>query len=1082
MADHFEGERIAEARIAEAKRTGQDWLDLGGLGLTGLPPALFGLTGLRRLNLGRLTALTAEEWGWARVGEQRTNRVAADLHRVVALQGLRELSLEGSDCDDLMPITGLILLQQLICGSTQVIDLAPIAWLAQLQHLDCSDTQVTDLTPIAHLVQLQHLDCGSTQVNDLAPIARLAQLQHLDCSFTQVSDLLPIAGLTQLQHLSFSSTQVSDLAPVARLAMLRRLHCGSTQVSDLAPISRLAQLQHLDCSDIRLSDLAPIARLAQLQHLGCGSTPVNNLTPIADLAELRHVDCSATQVSDLMPMAGLVQLLVLYCGSTQVRDLAPLAGLAQLQHLDCCFTHVSDLAPIADLAQLQQLSCSGNTLDDTSVEIWSKPSLQHLDLYDTRVPGIPDEALGYDCLDRLRAHLAELAAGSETIHDAKLLILGNGRAGKTQIARRLANQPFQGHWDSTHGIRVTQATLPAQDGVPETSIKLWDFGGQDIYHGTHALFVRSRALFLLAWSKETEAPESDPDPHGMVFRNHPLRYWVDYVRHLGRAGSPVVIAQTRVDMDGVLAPPLDGIGDLNATTVQVSSADPPQLGALRGALQEASAALFRQRGAVTIGKPRICVQRRIEGMRRADGSMPDDHRLIEKATFEAWYTEAGGNTDAEFALAYLNDNGTLFYRKGLFGDRVVLDHAWAMNAIYAVFDRKSATYARLQRRGGLFERADLAAVWHDFTEAEQRLFLGMMRSCGICFVYRGPAYRPEDDDDTTYLAPDLLPDRAAIQPQIDATWGHGAATHRQVFTYPFLHHGLIRGVVARLGELAQTRADYFRGGVRLYDARTQSRALVAQAMAPGEWTGTVTIETRDGQAELLLERLADLVRQENDSLGLTSTTDRARPERDRRKAPDTAPLIQAARPPSDADAFAVSYAWNDTTPSGPDRESRVDALCEAAEQRGEHVLRDKTDLRPGERIDRFTDRIGRAGRVFVFISRKYLESEYCMQELATLWTRSQADDTPLHSRALFYFLDVSLKDSAVRDQCAAYWKERIAREDRRRAQMGAEELKMHQLMARFLPDIPDVLYRLGNTVRHQDVEALLRDGFPARPE
>ena len=50
MSDGFDGERIAEERIAEAARTGQDWLNLGNLGLTRLPEGLFRLTRLRRLN------------------------------------------------------------------------------------------------------------------------------------------------------------------------------------------------------------------------------------------------------------------------------------------------------------------------------------------------------------------------------------------------------------------------------------------------------------------------------------------------------------------------------------------------------------------------------------------------------------------------------------------------------------------------------------------------------------------------------------------------------------------------------------------------------------------------------------------------------------------------------------------------------------------------------------------------------------------------------------------------------------------------------------------------------------------------
>jgi internalin A len=46
------------------------------------------------------------------------------------------------------------------------------------------------------------------------------------------------------------------------------------------------------------------------------------------------------------------------------------------------------------------------------------------------------------------------------------------------------------------------------------------------------------------------------------------------------------------------------------------------------------------------------------------------------------------------------------------------------------------------------------------------VFLGMMRSCGVCFVHRrGPDNRDEYEE---YIAPDLLPERTEIQAELDA--------------------------------------------------------------------------------------------------------------------------------------------------------------------------------------------------------------------------------------------------------------------------------------------------------------------------
>ena len=134
-------------------------------------------------------------------------------------------------------------------------------------------------------------------------------------------------------------------------------------------------------------------------------------------------------------------------------------------------------------------------------------------------------------------------AGVAVVPGVKLLLLGNGRVGKTQIARRLAGLDFEVESDSTHGIRIGDIALP---GLPDTRLWVWDFGGQDIYHGTHVLFLRSPAVLAVVWADETEG-EPTHDHGGLSFRNHPLPYWLDIARHQGHPASPTLLVQTRCD-------------------------------------------------------------------------------------------------------------------------------------------------------------------------------------------------------------------------------------------------------------------------------------------------------------------------------------------------------------------------------------------------------------------------------------------------------------------------------------------------------------------------------------------------------
>jgi internalin A len=168
-------------------------------------------------------------------------------------------------------------------------------------------------------------------------------------------------------------------------------------------------------------------------------------------------------------------------------------------------------------------------------QIIALPALEELFLYQSRLSDAPAEVLSQsdsdNCHDTLRPHYEDLAAGSVAASDVKLMILGNGRVGKTQICRRLRGEDYDETVSSTHGTIVMSAGHPTRKGEDELRLNIWDFGGQDIYHSTHALFMRGNAIFMLVSAPVTENQQTHKHG-GVVFRNYPLACWVDYVRHL----------------------------------------------------------------------------------------------------------------------------------------------------------------------------------------------------------------------------------------------------------------------------------------------------------------------------------------------------------------------------------------------------------------------------------------------------------------------------------------------------------------------------------------------------------------------
>ena len=835
-------------------------------------------------------------------------------------------------------------------------------------------------------------------------LSELPNLCALWLGNATVDDLSPIKIFCKLQTLDYSFTQVSDLAPLHGLAALQTLDCSGTRVSDLAPLHGLAALQSLNCSVTKVSDLAPLHGLAALQTLNCYNTQVGDLAPLHGLAALQTLHCSETEVSDLAPLHGLAALQMLNCSYTQVSDLAPLHGLAALQTLNCSGTSVSDLAPLHGLAKLKTLWCHGLVLDAFPKWFLDAPASHELFLYGGRVKGVPAEVLSQDssdnCLPAARAHFQDLAAGGVPCGDVKLMVLGNGRIGKTQLCNRLRGAPFEAEADSTHGIVVETLKLPLAAGQEPARLHIWDFGGQDIYHGAHALFLRANALFLLVWTQEFEA-RGTHEHGGMIFRNHPLRYWVDYVRHLGGKTLAALIVQTRCDSfrDEHVCPVGEealrqAFNDGFRQRIDFSARTDRGLATLREKLAEAVAYLHESEGVAMIGASRHRVKLRLEALRDEDAHRDKHdkrHRWIEQEEFRRICEEERLVSEPKYLLAFLHNAGVVFYREGLFGDRIILDQSWALEAVYAVFNRKDC-YTQLRQAKGRFTRPLLASlVWREHASQEQQLFLGMMKSCGVCFVLRQGDERRGIEAE--YAAPELLPKKAKIQNELDALWRGGEEIAPAVYAYELLHPCLIRAVTSRIGGMAGVNAVYWQGGLCFFETQMRAVALIEEQMDSG-WSGRIVLRTRDGRAAELMARLQKIVEEEQDRIGLVPREAPAhaatRMHEEAPGEPKEKPLAIGA-PPLAARASYVSYAWREVVDGAP-REKFVDDLCAKAKARGEPIIRDIDAINVGDSLSRFMKDIGKGERIFVILSRKYLESPYCLYELFHIWFNSRHDE------------------------------------------------------------------------------------------
>ena len=861
----------------------------------------------------------------------------------------------------------------------------------------------------------------------------------------------------------------------------------------------LVNLTSLNLADNRIGDegaqaLKDLVNLTSL-NLYDNHIRAEGALALKGLVNLTGLNLAGNHIGDegaqaLKRLVNLTSLDLSYNGIGAEGALA-LKGLVNLTSLDLSYNDIGDISPLVSLRNLREINLSGSHLDHDVPAFWMLPSLQEAILHNASLPGVPLEILSKDnyrdnCLDRLRAHLADLTGDDVAVSDVKFMILGNGRVGKTQICRRLRGESFDEAVPSTHGIQVSSLPLAPQIFDAPVTLKIWDFGGQDIYHGTHALFLKSRAVFPLVWTPKSEAEQFHTHA-GFTFRNQPLAYWLAYVRTFGGARSPVLVIQSQCDRpEDERDPPLssgalDGFGYRKVLHYSAKGDGTHARGhaALKETLLDAVQWMRGNQSVAKIGPGRAAVKEALEA-KLAAGQRLISHQGYLDLCAEVERTGKGRVSDPALLLDYLHNSGTVFYRKGLFNDRIILDQAWALDAVYAVFDRASQSFKKIERNHGRFRRSELAEwVWQKHGVPEQELFLSFMQQCGICFTIQKEDH--EKRVEAEYIAPDLLPARSdnETQKRLKLVWDEASPDAEAVLTFALLPPGLMRALIARIGSDAGLAAEYWRDGVCFYDERTASRALIEQRWTEG-WAGEVHIVTQRGQAGVLLQRLIELVENDRISLGARPSGKNVtgiEAKAEAREAPDAKAdevPVRPAHEPSKVLEYYVSYAWGDDTTEGKEREAVVDRLCSEAEARDKRIIRDKTAMKIGDRISTFMDRIGKGvvnGRVCIVLSDKYLKSPYCMHELFDVWRNCREDGGTFIDRTRVLVLPSAKISTAVeRAQYVIHWQSEFKALDalvREHGQfvLSDKDNAEFRLMSRFVSETANVLQLVQDTLR-----------------
>jgi internalin A len=416
---------------------------------------------------------------------------------------------------------------------------------------------------------------------------------------------------------------------------------------------------------------------------------------------------------------------------------------------------------------------------------------------------LPSEIANLDnCLEDARAWYYDLDKESVENYDVKLMLVGNGRVGKTSVLKQLFYNKFDPEESSTHGIQLYETNWNIEGFSEPLRINAWDFGGQEIYHATHRLFMQSRALYLALWDAVTEKePFAVEQIAGQTvhFRNFELNYWLDHARSLSWR-SPLLVVQNKMDVHGRQWPThFEKLQKRYEVTnfFQLSAANGEGVSVLKAALLEE----FKKMPEVGMEMPGQWHRIKTKLL-----DLKKENKTISFQSYQELCEEEGLNTSSTQALIrFLHNTGNLFYQSHIYQNRIILDQEWALDGMYALFQR-GPFFKQLEYSGGRTSLSILEWPWQKYDLDTRKIFLSIMENCEICFQITESHIDPE------YVITEFLSKERDAK--VTNFWDEIAPGELFLrYQTLFFHSAFITRFITRAGRLAENFDHMWRSGI-----------------------------------------------------------------------------------------------------------------------------------------------------------------------------------------------------------------------------------------------------------------------------
>jgi internalin A len=422
---------------------------------------------------------------------------------LISFFSLKYLDLRGNNLTHLSDLSNLKELTYLNIENNKFKDLNFLDKMSFLTFLSVSQNLITDYTGLSKCTDLQFLYLQSNKLKNIDFLLNLENLIELDISFNEIEDVLVLINFKNIEVLSLSLNKINNFNFLPFLVKLKRLYLGACQIKNISFLKGL---------NIELLDI--------------GENPIEDYTTLKSLNKLSDLRINNSHLTDITFVKDLKGLLYLHLHDNKIRNISFFSKLKKIAFIDVSKNEIDDISEfefIEELPNLNIIAYDNPCFDKHSI-IFNKNSSNGYKIILNELKKLEDI--------QISLRLPE-----------KILLLGNHFSGKSTLLNYLQHGSLDFQSNSTHILKIENYPLKYKK-LPKAIV--YDFGGQDFYHGIYNAFLTVNSTTILLWNSSTNSNFISQDSQKRSNVNYDVRYWMGQ-RLKNEFDGEVIIVQTRAD-------------------------------------------------------------------------------------------------------------------------------------------------------------------------------------------------------------------------------------------------------------------------------------------------------------------------------------------------------------------------------------------------------------------------------------------------------------------------------------------------------------------------------------------------------